>query len=547
VLEVGAESASVHGLKTASAHSSKQAVVLGCLPRVWTLRSQQIHDMAETIDLPGANHRREQQRDRMTALSVLLFCWVLFAAVEQSPFTLQGAVVEALVERGRLYFVRGSMKESMNERVFENFDTNTPSFRFLFNIFPHGGVYHVNHAPGQFLLAAPWYAACVKLGWRFETHEHLVWRVLVWTLTAPLGALGVMGIFILARRMGMPCLEALLASMALALSSPWWPASGVLYHDSLAVALILIGATVWQCRPARHGIGAIASPIAAGFLLAFSVVTTYLVAPIVLLILGSMLAARLPRRDMILFGLAFLPTLSILPIANVMAFGLPLATGYSAGGFDKNFPSPFDLANAWEKIGFYLWHFEYGLLWVFPVFFLGVLGLLLGPPIKPPARWLLLTLMAVHFLFIITMEHHGSVGWGMGRFFLPLYPILVFGLPAFWHLEGWKGHIARALLFSTLLYSAVFAVAGAGYGLQGVMEPGVWTLKQRLMANHYQFYQGLSWVAMIAGVLGEVLYQVFCATSAQVPLTVARQSRHKVPQRPKVASAVGSRRRRRRK
>ena len=90
-------------------------------------------------------------RDLWTAIVILLFSWVLFAALEQRPFPLQGAVIESLVERGRLYFVNGNMKES----VFQNLDTNTPSFRYLFNIFPYGGVFHVNHAPGQFLLAGP--------------------------------------------------------------------------------------------------------------------------------------------------------------------------------------------------------------------------------------------------------------------------------------------------------------------------------------------------------------------------------------------------------
>ena len=55
---------------------------------------------------------------------------------------------------------------------------------------------------------------------------------------------------------------------------------------------------------------------------------------------------------------------------------------------------------------------------------------------KPRMRQLLLLLAAVHYLFIVTMEHHGSVGWGMGRFFLPLYPILALGLPAFFHALG---------------------------------------------------------------------------------------------------------------
>ena len=499
--------------------------------------------MAENTDRPGASDVRERNRDRWTALCILLFCWVLFAAIEQSPFKLQGAVVEALVERGRLHFVRGNMKDI----VFENLDTNTPSFRYLFNIFPHGGLYHVNHAPGQFLLAAPWYAACVKLGWRFETHEWLVWRVLVWTLTAPLGALGVMCVFVLARHWGTPWMAALMASMAFALASPWWPASGVLYHDGLAVALILIGATIWQCRFTRRQIGAIVAPLVTGFLLAFSIVTTYLVVPTVLTICVFLLASRPSRRDVILFSLAFLPTLSLLPIANMIAFGSPLATGYSAGGFDKNYPSPFDLSNAWEKTSFYLWNSDYGLLWLFPIFFFGAVGLIVGRSIAPVARTLLVALMTVHFLSIVSMEHHGSVGWGMGRFFMPLYPILAFGLVALWDLEEWKGHVARALVFAALIYSGVFAFAGVSYGVQGVMEPGVPTLKLRFMFDYYQLYRGLFWLAMIGGVLGALLYQAFFASRPPVPRNATAQSRQGISRGSKVTAAVGSRRRRRRK
>ena len=51
-----------------------------------------------------------------------MVCWLLFAMVEQRPFTLQGAVVEALVERSRLHFVHGNIKQVANERVFENLD-----------------------------------------------------------------------------------------------------------------------------------------------------------------------------------------------------------------------------------------------------------------------------------------------------------------------------------------------------------------------------------------------------------------------------------------
>ena len=81
------------------------------------------------MNSPAGSLVQWQQRDRWTAVAIFLVCWVLFAALEQRPFALQGAVVEALVERGRLHFVHGSIKEAMNERVFENFDTKTAAFR----------------------------------------------------------------------------------------------------------------------------------------------------------------------------------------------------------------------------------------------------------------------------------------------------------------------------------------------------------------------------------------------------------------------------------
>ncbi|MGZ8443097.1 MAG: hypothetical protein ACXWXZ_06830 [Candidatus Binatia bacterium] len=493
------------------------------------------------MNSPAGSLVHWQQRDRWTAVAILLVCWVLFATVEQRPFTLQGAVVEALVERGRLHFVDGNIKDVTNERVFENLDTKTAAFRELFNIFPYGGRYYVNHAPGQFLLAAPWYALCVHLGWRFETHEPLVWKILVWSLTAPLGALGVMALFVLGRHWEIPWLAAAFASMTVALSSPWWAASGVLYHDSLAITLILLGLVIWQCRSTDNGLGASLCALAAGFLLAFAVVTTYLVLPIVLLICVYLMVSRPTRRSMVCFALAFLPTLSILPISNAMVFGSPFATGYSAGGFDQNFPSPLNLSNAWEKIGFYLWRSEYGLLGSFPVYFLGAIGLTLGAPLKPRVRHMLMLLAAVHFLFIVTMEHHGSVGWGMGRFFLPLYPILALGLPAFFHLAGWPGMVARGLVFCTLFYSVVFAVAATNYGVQGVMTPNVWTLKQRIMADYGDFHQRLVWLALVAGILGEAIFQVFSQGKGAVASGNARASHPRDRQKSKLPVGAASR------
>lgn len=63
------------------------------------------------------NNSASRRRDTRVAIAVLLASWALFAALEQSPFKLQGAVLESLVERGRLHFVRGHMKDMSITRV----------------------------------------------------------------------------------------------------------------------------------------------------------------------------------------------------------------------------------------------------------------------------------------------------------------------------------------------------------------------------------------------------------------------------------------------
>jgi hypothetical protein len=491
------------------------------------------------IDILTADSQ-PQWRDRWIAVLLVVGCWILFGAVEQRPFTLQGAVVEALVERGRMYFIRGEMSGDR----FVNLDTNTSSFRYVFNIFPHEGVYHVNHAPGQFLLAAPWYAACVKLGWRFETDERLVWRLLVWTLTAPVAALAVACLFLLGRAWALSWSEALLPSIALAFCSPWWAAAGVLYHDGMAVALILIGVILGQRATQSGGANAATGLIASGAMLALAVVTTYLVAPIVLGIVGAVLWFRPPIRNSILWAVGFLPILAILPVLNLIIYGSILATGYSAGGFYENYPAPLNLVNAWEKTSFYLWSWEYGLAGLFPVFLLGLLGLCFKGPLPRLIRLQVIMLATIHFLFIVSMQHHGSVGWGMGRFFLPLYPLLALGLPTLWDLATWKGLVARVVLMAAMAYSFVFGLAGVWYGVQGVMEPGFPSLKLRVAMDHFALYQVLLPLTIGVGMIGEILYQAYSgkkSTSAGVPIG----GREPHARKPSAAAAEGLRARRR--
>jgi hypothetical protein len=339
--------------------------------------------------------------------------------------------------------------------------------------------------------------------------------------------------------------EALLASIALGFCSPWWPAAGVLYHDGMGVALILIGGTLSQRATQNSGASAATALIASGAMLAVAVVTTYLVASIVLGIVGAVLWFRPPIRNSILLAVGFLPVLAILPVINLLTYGTIMATGYSVGGFYENYPAPLNLINAWEKTSFYLWSWEYGLAGLFPVFLLGLFGLCFKGPLPRLIRLQVIILAAIHFLFIVTMQHHGSVGWGMGRFFLPLYPLLALGLPALWALATWKGAVARAVLMAAMAYSFVFALAGAWYGVQGVMEPGFPSLKLRVAIDHFALYQVLSPLAIVVGMVGEILYQAYSgkkSASASVPIA-GREPHVRKPS----TAAEGLRPRRRRK
>jgi hypothetical protein len=127
--------------------------------------------------------------DRRIALGLFLVLWGLFGAFRPPPFTLQGAVLEALVERGQIHFERGYMAE--DGQLFVNLDTVTPEFRRVVNVFPSGGVFRVNHAPGQFFLTAPVYGIGKFFGWRFSDRYERAWRLVIFGLVAPLGALGI--------------------------------------------------------------------------------------------------------------------------------------------------------------------------------------------------------------------------------------------------------------------------------------------------------------------------------------------------------------------
>ena len=422
--------------------------------------------------------------------------WALYAALPQrgAELSLVGAQLENVVERGRLHFVQGQM---IGPTRFLNTETRTESFRVLFNVFPAGDVFRVNHAPGLFLLAAPIYAVSAVLGLRFESHESIVWWILILMLVAPLGALAVACLFLILSRWGVGRRTAFWSALAFGVASPWWAASGLLYQDSVALAALLVAAALLETAHDSRTRRAQAARGLGGFLAGLSVLTSYLVVPVaVALIVFSLIRHRDPRARAALV-LGGLPPVVVLAAYHTLAFGAPWRTGYGEGGFSMNYPS-ISLVNSLEKLHFYLTHPAYGLVFLFPLFVLGAYGLFRT---QWPRRRLLAIgwLVLLHFLFILSIEHHGSVGYGMGRFFLPLFPLLALGLPAIMDYEGRRMFILRALLVASVIVSVFHAWAGAWYGLQGVMEPQLVNMSQRLGLELPLLYPLLHLLAVILG------------------------------------------------
>ena len=427
---------------------------------------------------------------------LFLALWALYAAIPQRgpESSLVGAQLENIVERGRLHFVEGEM---IGPTRFLNTETQTESFRVLFNVFPAGDVFRVNHAPGLFLIAAPIYAASTVMGLRFESHESVVWWILIVTLVAPLGALAVACLFVILSRWGVGQRTAFWSALAFGIASPWWAGSGLLNQDSVALAALLAAAALLErdydpgARRAKAALGL------GGFLAGLSVLTSYLVVPVAAGLVAFWVIRHRDARARAAIVLGGLPPVVVLAGYHTLAFGAPWRTGYGEGGFSLNYPS-IDLANSIEKLHFYLTHPEYGLVFLFPLFALGALGMLRT---EWPRRRLVAigSLVLVHFVFIVSIEHHGSVGYGIGRFFLPLFPLLALGLPAVMDHGGRGMFLLRVLLVSSVLVSAFHAWAGAWYGLQGVMEPQLANMSQRLRLELPLLYPLLPLLAVILG------------------------------------------------
>lgn len=421
-----------------------------------------------------------------TALLILLTFWIIYGLTPNEPFVLQGAMLEQFVERGRLYFVDGQLQGS----ALINRETQTEQFKIIpFNMFEYNGRYYVNHSVGQFVLGWPWYRACLFLGLRFSDHYEQVWQILRWTLIAPMGALAVAALFIIATQLGGSRTLGFLTSIVAGLGTPWWATATHYYHDMFGTSLLVTGTAAGLIYSRYSGPRQLALLILSGICMGWSIFTTYLVGPLALLITCIFLFRQQTFVGQMILGVTFLVAAGLLPLTNLFLLGSLMTTGYSRMEVFILYPTPWDLPNLLEKLNFYLFSPGVSLWSLFPGLMLACFWSSPSRPEKDAVasealsgktRAIIIALAIAHLLYISSMQAYGFVAWGMGRFFIPEFFLLSLLVPNILTAAQHRFNGLDMLLTALLLQGFMNASIIAAIGLHHVNSPLEQLASQRL-------------------------------------------------------------------
>lgn len=237
----------------------------------------------------------------------------------------------------------------------------------------------------------------------------------------------------------------LLATGCVGVGSFLWPATGVSYGDpyqAAAVAAVLLAAVRARVRGTAVDLALL------GAACAFSVLTKSANAPITAVLA---LVAMRDRTSFLRVALHLAPwALGAVAVHGLVAwarFGDPLESGYTETLFGHT--------AVLEGLRILFVSPARGLLWFFPVFPLGVVGLLLGLRAGHRLPWPLLAAVPVHVAVYVTFQDvHGGHCLGP-RYLLVLLPVLAVGLA---HAADTILRRRRALLAGALVASALWVL-----------------------------------------------------------------------------------------
>lgn len=300
------------------------------------------------------------------------------------------------------------------------------------------GHYYTSKAIGSSLLAVlfylPLYWLEQLLNFKLDIGEtkYLLTFLSIGLPSAIAGSL----MYVLCKQVSGDKIRSYVATVAVNLGTMIFPYSVIFYGHQLAGALLFCAFFLIFQLKTRPDIPRKSRLFLVGFLLAFSLITEYPVAPIVL-ILAAYYLYVLWKKDGVNRSLALLmPALgAIIPIVivlayNTAAFGYPISTGYthSADPWFQEQQSQNLVGIGWPnlKVIFYLtMHPAFGLFWQSPVLMMSLIGIWFMSRV-PTYKIEALISLAV-FLYLVIL-YSGFYNWYGGWTFGPRYliPMLTF-------------------------------------------------------------------------------------------------------------------------
>src|SRR5689334_10959654 len=370
----------------------------------------------------------------MAKLQILLFIsvWLVYGLTINSgnltAFGLQQAGVEAYVERHHFY-LEGSRVELLKVQPVVD--------AFLYN----GHIYPAKQ-PGQFMAGAVAYAPLHLSGFSYANH-YLLTAALVTFLTASLlTALGALAVFrcVLLLQDSTELFWPIIVTLTYAFATTAFAYSGIAWHDTLATSYLVLSFYLFlETGRAENERRRLLFTALGGLLLGLTI-TTSMLPFLMVVVLGAYYVASTyrsgKRLGVFLAGLAsgLLPLL----IYNGICFGNPFLLPNVAGGYrDTYFHS--SAANFLEKLGFY----AHMLTVYVPVFWAGLVGLVLFPRRLRREQVLLALLLLASFAYILNIDATGTCQYGP-RYLLPAMPFACLGLIGFRSLSTASRHAVSA-------------------------------------------------------------------------------------------------------
>lgn len=309
--------------------------------------------------------------------------------------------------------------------------------------------------PLIFALGAIAYAPLQWLGITYANQYFLAGALVTW-MTASLlaAAAGACAYLLAAGHWGFGRGRALLCAVAGSGATVILPYAGIPHHDVTAAALFMMALLALEIARSASGSR---SAWLAGVLLGLTLTTSMLPSVMVAGLLAAIVATR--RIALILpVGGGFLVGVMPLALYNLHYFHQPILQANVAGGFEDTYPT-FSPARMLDHLNVFLGTGKLSAAKYMPIFLVGLAGLVIGSiRRRSPAR-LLLGLVALHLLFIVSIETVGHCQYGP-RYLIPVAPLVLFGLgPLLEECRRWtplRSRAVIAIVAATTIYS--FAV-----------------------------------------------------------------------------------------